>query len=93
MLALVFNAILTLIAGSRLWAHVFWRNREDALLPEHIGPVRRALRYSAPAALVGTVIILGLWPNIMFAMSKAGAADLVDPARYIAAVGLGGANP
>jgi multicomponent Na+:H+ antiporter subunit D len=90
---LVLNAVLTLVAGSRLWAHVFWRNRKEGLVPGSVKPIRLALRYSAPATIVVAIIVLGLWPNILFAISRAGAADLVDPARYIAAVGLAGETP
>jgi multicomponent Na+:H+ antiporter subunit D len=90
---LVLNAVLTLVAGTRLWAHVFWRNREEGLVPGSVKPSRLALRYSAPATIVVAIIVLGLWPNILFAISRAGAADLVDPARYIAAVGLAGETP
>jgi multicomponent Na+:H+ antiporter subunit D len=92
-LALVLNAVLTLVAGTRLWAHVFWRKGEKDFVLERVNPVRGALRHGAPAAIVGLVVILGMAPNIVFATGKTGAADIVDPARYIAAVGLGGAAP
>ncbi|WP_108395731.1 proton-conducting transporter membrane subunit [Devosia submarina] len=91
MLALVFNAVLTLIAGTRLWAHVFWRDREEGLRPEKAGS--RRLRYGAPAILVGVIIFLGIWPNLLIAAAKIGASDVIDPARYIAAVGLAGGAP
>jgi multicomponent Na+:H+ antiporter subunit D len=91
MLALVLNAVLTLIAGTRLWAHVFWRNREEGLAPERAR--LQSLRYGAPAIIVGVIIVLGIWPNVLFAAAKIGASDLVDPARYIAAVGLAGGVP
>jgi hypothetical protein len=33
-------------------------------------------------------VLLGLWPSLVVNAANAGAAGLLDPARYIAAVGL-----
>lgn len=93
--ALVLNAVLSLIAGTRLWAHVFWRHIEPAGVDVKPAASRQRilLRYGAVAGITGLVVGLGLWPNLLFATARLGATDLIDPARYIAAVGLGGSAP
>lgn len=98
--ALLINAVLTLIAGSRLWAHIFWRSGAEgqgadmALAPVPPMPRREArLRFGATGALVGLILVLGLAPSGLFAIILAGAADIIDPARYVAAVGLAGGVP
>lgn len=92
--ALVLNAVLTLIAGSRLWAHIFWRaappGAETAPNPPRQG---HWLRLGATGALVALVVAAGLWPNGLFEALRLGAPDLLDPARYVAAVGLAGGAP
>jgi multicomponent Na+:H+ antiporter subunit D len=92
-LALVLNAILTLIAGTRIWAHVFWRQRNTEPMQTEVNPTRIYLRYGAAAAIVGLTVIIGLWPNWLFAAARVAAADLLDPARYVTAVGLAGSVP
>jgi len=87
--ALVVNAVLTLIAGSRLWAHIFWR--PPAAVP---APARAShLRLGAAGVLVALVVAAGLWPNPLFEALRLGAPDLLDPSRYVAAIGLAGATP
>jgi multicomponent Na+:H+ antiporter subunit D len=39
------------------------------------------------------VVAGGLWPNGLFEALRLGAPDLLDPARYVAAIGLAGAAP
>jgi multicomponent Na+:H+ antiporter subunit D len=92
--ALVLNAVLTTIAGTRIWAHVFWREGETAK-PGIAAPAtaRDGLRYGAATVMAGLVVALGLWPNFLLAAARLGAADLLDPTRYIAAIGLMGSTP
>jgi multicomponent Na+:H+ antiporter subunit D len=97
-LALLLNAILTLIAGSRLWAHIFWRAGPEGALSERANDKLRPLSRReagfglvATSVLVAIVFIAGLWPNLLFEVGHIAASDLVNPQRYIAAVGLGGA--
>lgn len=79
--ALLFNALLTLIAGSRLWSHIFWRGTADKVgLP--------AAGTAAAMLFVAGILFLGLWPAGMVEGAITAAAGIVDPARYIAAVGL-----
>ena len=80
--ALLINALLTLIAGTRLWSHIFWRPGTRALssiAPQPIG---------AAVLLTGIIVIFGLWPGLLLKAGIVGASDLLDPTRYIAAVGL-----
>jgi len=80
-LTVLLNALLTLIAGSRLWSHIFWRGTaERAALPF------RAV--SATALLTLVIVALGLAPNVMIAAAQIAANDMLNPARYIASVGL-----
>ncbi|MBN9346406.1 MAG: hypothetical protein J0I48_09420, partial [Devosia sp.] len=75
------NALLTLIAGSRLWSHIFWRGTaEKAALPP--SPMM------ATWILTIVVVVLGLAPAILVEAATIAARDLLDPARYIASVGL-----
>ncbi|UXN73491.1 proton-conducting transporter membrane subunit [Devosia sp. A8/3-2] len=98
--ALLANAVLTLIAGSRLWAHVFWRSGVEGAVSEHETVTLRTpgvreqwLGLGASVVLTALIVLAGLWPNLLFEGARAGAADLVDPARYIAAFGLAEATP
>ncbi|WP_332701440.1 proton-conducting transporter transmembrane domain-containing protein [Devosia sp.] len=90
--ALLVNAVLTLIAGSRLWGHVFWRSApadaDATALSRQTWP-----RLGATAALVTIVVAAGLWPNGLFEALNVGVPDLMDPVRYVDAVGLAGAAP
>jgi multicomponent Na+:H+ antiporter subunit D len=75
------NALLTLIAGSRLWSHIFWRGAaEKAAVPF------RAL--AATWLLTAVIFVLGLAPSLVIDTARTAAQDLLDPGRYITAVGL-----
>jgi multicomponent Na+:H+ antiporter subunit D len=92
--ALVVNAVLTLIAGTRLWSHIFWRNRaEDAPEIEAQPSPRLRLAFGATGLLIVAIVAMGLWPNGLIEGGQRAAADIVDPSRYIAAVGLAGDEP
>lgn len=93
-LALLANASLTLIAGTRLWAHIFWRPAPDGALPAMPWPRGEAvLRFGAAGVLVLAVVAAGLWPNGFFVLATEGAAGFIDPQPYVAAIGLAGAAP
>jgi multicomponent Na+:H+ antiporter subunit D len=99
-IAVLVNALLTLIAGSRLWAHIFWRAGHEGAVTEAPNPNlkrldRRAVWLGlAPAGvLTAAVLVLGLWPEPLLAFGKAASAALMHPADYIAATGLEGARP
>jgi len=89
--ALVINAVLTLIAGARLWSHIFWRNAPDGT-PEQAGQ-GAAPGYVAVGALTLAIVAAGLWPNPLIEGGQIAAGDILDPARYVSAVGLAEAQP
>ncbi|WDR06435.1 proton-conducting transporter membrane subunit [Devosia rhodophyticola] len=98
--ALLLNAFFTLIAGTRLWAHIFWRagvegeNSEHSLAPvEPLGRRDSRLALWPCVVLVAAIMIVGLAPNYLLDAAQRGARDLIDPARYVAAVGLAGNSP
>lgn len=93
--ALLLNALLTLIAGSRLWAHIFWRQGREGANSEEPNPGLRSLRPVetwlglVPAGLlVAAITLAGLWPDLLFRAGTEAAQSLLNPERYIAAVGL-----
>jgi multicomponent Na+:H+ antiporter subunit D len=93
--ALLANAFLTLIAGSRLWSHVFWRNgqggaEEDVANPGLRPLTARQVRLAvAPTVILASAILVaGCYPQPLLDAAHAAAIDLLDPARYIEAVGL-----
>lgn len=90
--ALVINAVLTLIAGARLWAHIFWRNAPEGAV---LAPMGQGVRLGAGAvgALTIAIVALGLWPNPLVDGGQRAAADILDPARYVSAVGLAEVEP
>tara|TARA_R110002124_G_scaffold9586_2_gene49192 strand:+ start:3532 stop:5085 length:1554 start_codon:yes stop_codon:yes gene_type:complete len=84
--ALLINAVLTLIAGSRLWAHIFWRADVTPVSPPTQHPTR--LHWLATGLLATLIIAAGLWPNPMIEVAHIGAGDMADPTRYSNAFGL-----
>ncbi|MBJ3785141.1 proton-conducting transporter transmembrane domain-containing protein [Devosia sediminis] len=97
--ALLINAVLTLIAGTRLWAHMFWRAGPIGEGTGHIAATlvaldgRGRLAFTVTAALVVGIVAIGLWPGPLMDGIAVGAADIADPARYVAATGLAGGSP
>ena len=99
-LGVLANALLTLMAATRIFAHVFWRAGQDGAESELPNPDLRPL--SAPQwrpglaagfAMTALVLALGLFPEPLMAFGKQAAAALVDPAAYIAATGLAEVTP
>lgn len=87
--ALLINAVLTLIAGSRLWAHVFWRAAPAPAQPVPVPWVS----HGAVTLLVVIIVAAGLWPNGLFEAMARGTSDLIDADRYVEAIGLAGVVP
>lgn len=95
-LALLANAFLTLIAGTRLWAHIFWRAGTEGVQSELPNPNLRVLTWAREgfglgAALVLTAAILaaGLWPAPVYDLAGEAARGLLAPVGYIVSVGQG----
>ncbi len=86
-LALLANAVLTLIAGTRLWSHIFWRPLPaDQSVPAFTRSGNKGVLSSA--ILCSGIVLAGLWPAPLMDNLRAGAADIIDPSRYIAATNL-----
>ncbi|RUT31032.1 Na+/H+ antiporter subunit D [Arsenicitalea aurantiaca] len=95
--AIILNAWLTLIAGTRLWAHIFLRPGREGALSEQpndrlvrLGRREALIGLGSTGLLVGGIVIAGLLPDFAIGAARIAATDLLDPARYLAAVGLGG---
>ena len=94
-LCLLLNAFLTLIAEGRLWLLTCWRERPAADVAAtsageaaRTGPATAGI--AATALLTLLVVVAGLWPSPVLQLGSAAAAGLLDPAGYVAAVGLAG---
>jgi len=93
--AILANSILTLIAGSRLWAYIFWRAGREGKHSEQVNdrlrklsPKENRAALSSTVILVGTIVLLGLWPNLLFTSARSAALDLLQTDRYVSAVAL-----
>ena len=98
--AVLLNAFLTLIAGSRLWAHVFWRAGPLGPGEETPNPNLKPLSGTvlwlgagSTAVLAVAVVLLGLFPDALLAFGRAGADGLLRPAAYVEATGLMRSGP
>ena len=96
--AVLVNALLSLIAGARLWSHIFWRPGPEGVGAEApnagLQPLSRRMRALAlgpTLVLAAVVVLLGLFPEPLLAMAREGARGLLDPTPYIAATSLAGA--
>ena len=78
--SLLARTLRSLGAGARLWSFIFWHPRSE--------PLARPRGYAPAILLTGTVLLLGLAPNLLIKAGSIAARDLREPARYVAAVGL-----
>lgn len=90
---ILLNSFLTLIAASRLWAHIFWRNGPEGERSEQpntmlrsLNPTENGFALTSLVGLVGLIVVLGLFPNTLFTVSGMAGFDLIDPSRYVDAV-------
>lgn len=93
--ALLLNSLLTTIAGTRLWSHIFWRSGREGenseQLNDRLVPMSKRDRNWAllpTAVLTALVIWFGLQPNLIMDAGRTAAADLLFTDRYIAATGI-----
>ena len=82
--AILANALLTLIAGARLWTRIAWRPAAAAG-----GPMRGS---GGAILLAGTVLILSLAPGLLLQLSTSAAHSLITPSSYVTAVGTRSMN-
>jgi multicomponent Na+:H+ antiporter subunit D len=75
--------LLTLVYAMRAFQRVWWQPRED----DGLAPVKPyGDRLAAPALLIGSCVLLGVWGEPLIDLAQAAAASLSDPAGYIQAV-------
>ncbi|HHG90178.1 MAG TPA: Na+/H+ antiporter subunit D [Devosia sp.] len=93
--AVLANSILTSIAGTRLWAHIFWRQGREGARSEHkndrlrsLTPLEKWAAQGSAIALVGVIVLAGLFPNLVFTSAGISAQDLINTQRYVDAVGI-----
>lgn len=98
--AVLFNSLLTTIAGTRLWSHIFWRAGRDGAHSEipndhlrQLNPTESRMALGSTIVLVGVIVLLGLWPNLLFESAGMAAGQLLQPQLYIEAFGLQGYSP
>jgi multicomponent Na+:H+ antiporter subunit D len=77
-------SVLTLIYVVRAFQRIWWQPPAEGAKAKPGGD-----RLLAPALLIATVLLLGLWPEPLVRLAEATAAWLGDPQAYIRAV-LGG---
>ena len=95
---LLFNALLTVIAGARLWSQICWRAGPDLVaVPDGAAATAGSARPGAGLAVTTVLVVLilglGLWPQPLLEAGRDAAASLLDSGGYIAAVGLAGDAP
>ncbi len=90
---ILLNSILTSIAGSRLWAHIFWRDGREGVNSEQINTKIRPLPQRAivwgllpTGALVASIVFVGLWPQPLFRAGGGAAYDVQAAQQYVGAV-------
>lgn len=95
--SLLLNAFLSVVAGTRLWAHIFWRDGVEGAQSEVPNPGLRPLTprenwlgLAPTAVLTAAVVLAALVPNPLLEAGRAAALDLLEPQRYIEATRLGG---
>ncbi len=94
-IALLTNSLLTAIAGSRLWAHIFWRAGPEGANSEQpnekLQPLKTKDKWlcSAPTTiLILLIVYFGINPNTIFGLGRVAALDLLNSDRYVEATGL-----
>lgn len=81
-------SLLTLYSMLKIWNEAFWKSppEESDLAEAEETPGAAALVYGPPAALATLLVLLGVAAEPLFAVAFGAAAQLADPASYMAAV-------
>jgi len=84
--------VLTLMSMMKIWNEAFWKQapaHHEASAPAASTPARHHRALAAPVvALVILVTLVGLYPQPLLAYADRAAAQLLDPAGYVEAIGL-----
>ena len=82
------TGLLTLYSMTKIWQRAFWAPAPEGLELRHDAPTAMVVPV---AALAGVTILMGVAVEPFLALAQAAAAEMMDPARYVAAVlGEGG---
>jgi len=82
--------LLTVFSMTKIWAEAFWKPHPDADRPAVTLKRGESLALWAPiVVLAGLTVLIGLMPQALIAFAERAAAQLFDPAVYVAGV-MGG---
>ncbi len=80
--------ILTVFSMTKIWAEAFWKPHPAGTAPvlAAVAPAERYALLAPVVALAGLTVVIGLYPEPFVGFAERSAAQLLDPARYVAAV-------
>jgi multicomponent Na+:H+ antiporter subunit D len=81
--AALVTGLLTIYSMTKIWGEAFWKPHPDGAVAETTAP--RAMVVPI-AALAACTVVIGLFAQPFLAVAERSAAELLDPAAYIAAV-------
>jgi multicomponent Na+:H+ antiporter subunit D len=90
--AALFAGLLTLLSMTKIWNEAFWK---DAVNEQPIsGGGETMWPLVAPVVVLATLtVVIGLAPQLLYAISDRAAVELLDLEAYRAVAGLGGGVP
>jgi len=80
--------LLTIYSMTKIWTQAFWKPQNEIDKP-HVAPLRRgeAVLLLAPCTVLASMtVVISLWPEPFIEYATRAADELIDPARYVAAV-------
>jgi multicomponent Na+:H+ antiporter subunit D len=81
--AALVTGLLTIYSMTKIWGEAFWKPHPDGTVADTGAP--RAM-VTPIAALAACTVVIGLFAQPFLAVAERSAAELLDPASYIAAV-------
>ncbi len=82
-------SLFTLFSMMKIWSGVFWSpaDEEPDVEPHQVGRLGGPVLMIAPTAALGVLsVVIALFAGPLYGLSERAAADLLEPARYVAAV-------
>lgn len=83
--AILVTGFLTTLAMGRVWALTFWRPADavSGVSPPAAEDGLRPMLVIPMGVLTALVVIVGLFPETVFALAETGAKGLIDPSDYV----------
>jgi multicomponent Na+:H+ antiporter subunit D len=79
--------LMTVFSMTKIWTYAFWKPRPEGTVPPPPLPRTTLCWLVAPIVAMATLTcIIGLWPEPFVRFAERAAAQLLDPAAYVAAV-------